>query len=217
VPVVTALERIPGGLGGFVLEAGRDIRFRVTEDLCQRRELSVGVRLTAAELETLEREAGKAEAMDRAVHYLSYRPRTCREVRRYLGKHGLSPHADAAIERCLEIGYLNDEEYARAFVRERIRIKPRGKPRLVSELLTRGVDRQVAERAVQAALDEEGVTEVDLLLDVASRRVRGLRTLDPQAARRRLSAFLARRGFRPGDIREVVRQLIPERPDSGDA
>ena len=217
MPVVTALERVSGRLGGFVLEADQTARFRVSEDLCQRRDLRVGVRLTVAELEAVAREAGHAEAMDRAVHYLSYRPRTCREVLRYLGKHGLSRYADAATDRCVEVGYLNDEAYARAYVRERIRLKPRGRPRLVSELLTRGVDRDTAEQAVGAALEEEGVTEAELLLDVASRRARSLRGVDPPAARRRLSAFLARRGFRAGEIRDAVQQLIPDPTDSVDA
>ena len=217
MPVVTALERAPGRLGGFVLEADQTARFRVSEDLCQRRDLRLGRRLTVAELEALALEAGHSEAMDRAVHYLSYRPRTCREVRRYLGKHGLSRYAADAIGRCLEVGYLNDEAYSRAYVRERIRLKPRGRPRLVSELLTRGVDRETAELAVEAALAEEGITEAELLLAVATRRARSLRRLDPPAGRRRLSAFLARRGFRAGEIRDAVLQLIPDPADSGDA
>jgi regulatory protein len=217
VPVVTALERVPGRLGGFLLETDQSARFRVSEDLCQRRDLSVGLCLTGAELEALADEAGHAEAMDRAVHYLSYRPRTCREVRRYLAKHGLSRYADDVIDRCVEVGYLNDEAYARTYVRERIRLKPRGRPRLVSELLTRGVDRDTAERAVEATLGEEGVTEAELLLDVAVRRARSLHKLDPTAARRRLSAFLARRGFRAAEIRDTVLQLIPDPTDSGDA
>ena len=192
------------------------VRFRVSGDLCQRRGLQLGNRLSTAELESLAEEAGDAEAMERAVHYLSYRPRTCREVRRYLGKHGLSGHADPAIDRCIELGYLNDEAYARAFVRERVRLKPRGRPRLVSELLGRGVDRETAERAVETTLAEEGVTESTLLREVARRRARSLRSLDPPAARRRLSAFLGRRGFRAGAIREVVLELIPDRPDGGE-
>ena len=216
MPVVTALEPAPGRLGGFVLEVEEDFRLRVSGDLFQRRGLQLGNRLSTAELESLAQEAGDTEAMERADHYLSYRPRTCREVRRYLGKHGLSGHADPAIDRCIELGYLNDEAYARAFVRERVRLKPRGRPRLVSELLGRGVDRETAERAVETTLAEEGVTESTLLREVARRRARSLRSLDPPAARRRLSAFLGRRGFRAGAIREVVLELIPDRPDGGE-
>ncbi len=206
---VTALRPAPGRLGGFLLEVDEVTRFRVSGDLCQRRDLHVGARLSAAELEAIADEAGQSEAMERSVHYLSYRPRTCREVRRYLEKHGLSRHAEEAIGRCTDLGYLDDHAYACAFVRERVRFKPRGRPRLVSELLARGVDRDTAERAVTATLEEEGVSEAALLREAAIRRARSLRNLDPPAARRRLSAFLARRGFRTGEIRELVRELLP--------
>ena len=213
MPLITALDPAPGRLGGFLLEVDGSARLRVSEDLCQRRGLHIGAGLTTTELEVLEQEAGDSEAMDRAVHYLSYRSRTCMEVRRYLGKHGLGRHADAAIARCVELGYLDDDVYSQAFVRERMRLKPRGRPRLVSELLTRGVDRDTAERAVEAALAEEGVTEEALMRDVALRRIRALRRLDPPAARRRLAAFLGRRGFQSGAIRDLVRELLPDEPD----
>lgn len=217
MPVVTALEPVTGRLGGFVLEVDEAARFRVSAHLCEREALRVGACLSVAELDALRAEAGAAEAMDRAVHYLSYRPRTCREVRTYLRRHGLSAYADGALDRCLEVGYLNDEAYALAFVRERIRLKPRGKPRLVSELLARGVDRKIADRAVDEALEDEGVSEEALLRDAAANRASSLRNLDPPRARRRLSAFLARRGFRSADIRAVVSELLPDEPGRGDA
>lgn len=213
--VVTALDPAPGRLGGFLLAVDEGTRFRVSEDLCRRRNLHVGARMSTTDLESLTREAADAEAVDRAVHYLSYRPRTCREVRQYLGRHGLSRHADGAIARCSELGYLDDEAYARAFVRERIRLKPRGRPRLVSELLSRGIERDAAERAVRETLEEEGVSEEALLRKVAARRASALRNLDRSAARRRLAAFLGRRGFRTGAIRDVVRELLPDESDPG--
>lgn len=210
MPVITSLDAAPGRLGGFVLEADDGISFRVSADLCQQRGLQVGERLSDDEFRALSAEAADREALDRAVHYLSYRPRTCREVRLHLGKHGLSPQADAAIERCIELGYLDDPAYARAFVRERVRLKPRGRPRLISELLSRGLDRHTAEQAVELALEEEGVSEDDLLRQVALRRARSLRRLEPPAARRRLAAFLGRRGFRTGAIKALVAELFPD-------
>jgi len=213
MPLITALEPVPGRLGGRILEAGADARFRVSDELCERRGLRDGSSLTAAELASLVREAGAAEAWDRAVHYLSYRPRTCHELRRYLDRHKLAAHADAAIGRCRELGYLDDDRYAETFVRERIRLKPRGRPRLVSELLQRGIDRDTAERAVDSALADEGVSEDVLLRTVAVGRLPALRKLDPARARRRLTAFLHRRGFRAGAIRDLVRELLPDDSD----
>ena len=215
MPLITALDPAPGRLGGFLLEVDGSSRFRVSEDLCRRRGLRVEAALTILELEALALEAGDSEAMDRSFHYLSYRPRTCMEIRRYLGKHGLARHANVAIDRCLELGYLDDDAYAQAFVRERTRLKPRGRRRLVSELLARGVERGIAEVAVDAALAEEGVTEEALLRTVAVRRARTLRGVDPPAARRRLEAFLHRRGFPSGAIHDLVRELLPDEPDPG--
>lgn len=216
MPSITALDPARGRLGGLLVEVDGDVSFRVPEDLVQRENLSLGSRLEPEHLSALMTEARRREAMDRSVHYLSYRPRTRMEVRRYLRKHGLSPFADHAIDRCEELGYLDDRSYAEAFVRERVRFRPRGRPRLVSELLARGIDRDTAERAVTDTLAEEGLSERSLLRQVARRRAGALRHLEPDAARRRLSSYLARRGFRTGDIREVVGELLPADPGQRD-
>jgi regulatory protein len=212
MPLITALEPTSRRLGGALLEVDDVPLCRVTDELRLRYGLAVGACLSREQVEALEQEAGAAEAMARALHYLSYRPRTNREVRSYLRKHGLEACADLAISRCAELGYLDDEAYAVSFVRDRIRLGPRGKPRLVSELLARGVDREIAEKAVGVALTDEDVTEEELLRRVALRRLRSLRSVEPEVARRRLASFLGRRGFRTGAIRDLVRELLPDEP-----
>jgi len=211
--VIEALEPAGGRLGGFRVEVEGERPFRVPEDLCRSLDLRPGVRFSRAELDTVIAAAAEREAMDRAVLYLSHRPRTCREVLRHLSEHGLSGYADSAITRCREIGYLDDERYAEAFARERLRLKPRGSVRLISELLARGVDRPIAERAVGSVMREEGLTETSVLRDLAAARARRLGDLDPPVARRRLSAWLARRGFAAGEIRAVVLELVPDERD----
>ena len=211
--MIEALEPVGDRLGGCWLRVEGQEPFRVPGALLERRDLEPGELLTSAQLAALRAEAGKRLAFDRAVLYLSYRPRTCREVSRDLSKRGLSEHAGSAIERCRELGYLDDEKYARAFVRDRLRLKPRGAFRLVSELLGRGVDRALAERAVREVMREEGRTEIEILEQVAVARARRLQRLDPPAARRRLAAFLGRRGFKAVDIREVVVRLLPDEPE----
>ena len=212
MPLITALEPTSGRLGGALLEVDDVQLCRVTDELCQRYGLTVGGRLSREQVDDLVQEAGASEAMERTLHYLSYRPRTNREVRTYLRTHGLAAFAEHAISRCEELGYLDDEAYAVSFVRDRIRLGPRGMPRLVSELLSRGVDREIAERAIGVALADEDVTEEELLRRVALRRLRSLRDVEPEVARRRLASFLDRRGFRTGAIRELVRELLPEEP-----
>src|SRR5204862_6575105 len=75
----------------------------------------------------------------------------------------------------------------------------RGAPGLVRDLLAQGVERRLAERVVQEALAAEGLDGEGVARAVAERRARQLAGLPPAARRRRLLAFLARRGFSGGE------------------
>ena len=210
MPLITGLEPAAGRATGVVMHVDGQPVCRLSDDLRLRLCVSIGDELTDEQVGRIVHASELAEAKESALRYLSYRPRTRAEVLRHLRGKGLEVHAEAVLGRCEELGYVDDEAYALAFARERIRLRPRGVPRLVSELLSRGVSRDVAERAAVAALEEEDVTEEELLRVVAQRRVRALSGLQSAVARRRLSGFLVRRGFRPGAVRAMVRELLPE-------
>jgi regulatory protein len=172
------------------------------------RRLRVGDILSEAEVAALVEAAERRDTVDAALHYLSYRPRSRAEVERHLRRRGFGlPHIQAAVERCTELGYIDDAAFAVAFVRERIRLRPRGRARLLSELLRLGVDREVAARAIDDGFLEMEVGEAELLREVAGKRWRALEALETPTARRRHTAYLARRGFGLAEIRAVVDEL----------
>ncbi len=209
MPVITDLARIGRRRGRVSLHVDGAFFVQVPADLADRLQLRVGDALSDAELQRIREQAARTDAVDAALHYLSYRPRSRVELERRLRRRGCQPrHVATAVERCVELGYVDDRAFALAFVRERVRFRPRGRARLVSELLQRGVDRDVAEGAVRDAMAEEGVRESDLLRAAAAKRWRAVRDLDPGTARRRLSAYLARRGFPHAGIRTVVGELV---------
>lgn len=210
MPLITALEPASGRKGGYLLHLDGEAICRVPDDLRPQLHLVVGEDLTRTQVAAIVRECEIAETQEVALRYLSYRPRTHTEVLRYLRGKGHGTHAETIVARCEELGYVDDEAYALAFARERIRLRPRGSPKLVSELLARGVDRQTAERAAAAALREENVTEDELLRAVALRRIQALRRLEPSTARRRLTGFLRRRGFPAVAVRAVVDELLSD-------
>lgn len=144
-----------------------------------------------------------------ALNLLSYRARTRSELRRKLMGKGFGPaRVDSCLDRLEERGLLDDAAVASAFVRDRIRFSPRGKGRLAQELRAKGVDDGVASRVVDQVLDEEDLTEEALVRQVLEGWLRrqgpavlGALTGDERSperekARRRLHAYLARRGFR---------------------
>jgi regulatory protein len=164
-----------------------------------------------------ERRAARAEVDDPAVvleaalRFLEARARSETEVRRRLTSAGYRVElVDGAVARLAELGILDDEAFARAWIESRDRARPRGERALEDELRLRGLDRTVianalADRRAAAAAAEPGngatASSADELAAerLLQRNARALaRVVDPRARRQRAYALLARNGFDPG-------------------
>src|SRR4051812_25780120 len=87
--------------------------------------------------------------------YLTIRNRSEKEVRDYLLKKQAEPAViDSIIKLLYEQKFLNDENFARSWIRSRARFKPRGKPVLVMELAQKGIKKDIIEK-VLSEKDEE--------------------------------------------------------------
>lgn len=156
-------------------------------------------------------EALREEALRRAFRYLAHRPRARFELERHLSRRGYDDGlVSATLQRCEELGYVDDRAFSVAWTLDRIRLKPRGVATLRSELREKGVSEEDAEAGIRRAFADEGVEERDLLERAARKRWRARRSDDPLTVRRRLSTYLSRRGFPSGDIRDVVNRLVAE-------
>ncbi len=165
-----------------------------------------------------------------AARLLESRHRTVHEVRQRLTEAGYRPDlVDGAVARLLALGYLDDEEFARAWVASRDRAHPRGERALRLELARKGVPREVvdavlAERGIAAAeIEEEGApgpSRGDATADTQAaerllerRRASLERVADPRDRRHRAYALLARAGFDPGTCAEVAARFVRAQED----
>jgi regulatory protein len=137
-------------------------------------------------------------AMGRALNLLGYRARSEGEVRERLGRYGYARETvEVVVSRLLELGYLDDEEFARQKAREKAR---RYGPRRVSDdLLKSGVGREVAAGAVKEEFT--GRSELEDARSAAARRYNGEGS---EAEARRVYGFLARRGYSAEVCAEVA-------------
>jgi regulatory protein len=165
-----------------------------------------------------------AKVLDAAARFLEARPRSVAEVRRRLTTAGYRvPLVDAAIDRMGELGYLDDEAFARTWVESRDRARPRGEQALRQELRLKGIDATVIagvlderRRASEEIAEAEGVESVDVDQAAADRllerHARALaRVTDPRARRQRAYAILARNGFDPSTASEAARRATADR------
>jgi regulatory protein len=122
-------------------------------------------------------------------------------------KGELEADVDAAIERLTAAGLLDDAGYARSFVRAKVSSQGFSRRRLQQELAKRGVARDVADAAIVEVLHDDAIDEAANIERVARKKLRALQGLDGDTQRRRLFAFLARRGYGVDDVRTVVERL----------
>jgi regulatory protein len=109
---------------------------------------------------------------------------------------------------------LDDADYARHYVRVRAP-KGFGRSRLLTDLMARGVDRRLAERCIDEVVTAEEVDPAEQVWALARRRAQQLDGLPPDTRRRRLLAYLGRRGFRGYDVTAIVdRVLDPAESDA---
>jgi regulatory protein len=167
-----------------------------------------------------------AVVLEAAARFLEPRARSVIEVRRRLTGAGYrSDLVEAAITRMLELGMLDDEAFARAWVESRDRARPRGERAIRQELALKGVDRPtidlvLGERREAAAGIPSDDGDVGISPDQAAaerllaRNARGLaRVVDPRQRRQRAYALLARNGFDP----EVCRTVASGMEGTGEA
>ena len=197
------------------LEGTEDIEpLEIALDVMERSGIHVGDTVTTKDLAQLQEEDTKWRVRQAALHLLSYRPRAEQELRRRLHSKDF-PHA--LVEGCLRLleeqGLIDDDAFASAFVRSRIRLRPRGRFHLAQELRQKGVSAEVAEQAIDQAFDSEETSERALACAAArgwlyrqgSTLIEALadadRSDERERARRRIHAFLSRRGFGTDVIR----------------
>jgi regulatory protein len=143
-----------------------------------------------------------AVVMEAAAAFLAVRPRSVAETRRRLHHLGYAqPLVEQVLERLVEMGYLDDEAFAVAWVESRDRARPRGENAIRRELALKGVPREIVtavleERAAGAAADAG--PDLAAALKLLERRRSSLeREPDPSKRRQRAYALLARNGFDP--------------------
>ena len=147
-----------------------------------------------------------------ALDLLTRREHSRRELARKLRRKGHSSEAiEAVLDRLEAAGLVSDERYARLYVRDRLAVNPQGKRRIVRGLLAKGIAPELASTAVEEVYASEDVSDRASAEALARRRLRALADLDPLARRRRLSGYLARRGFDSGTVGEVLSEVLRPR------
>ena len=204
---ITALVPEAHGAGSIRIEVDGERFGAVAPEVVGAERLQVGRELDEALVARLAGQAEAEAAYRTALRAVERRSFARADLGRRLRRKGHGSEAvELALARLGERGYLDDAAFAANYVETRS-ARGRGPLRLMRDLAAMGVERRVIDRAL-AAHAEGSDAGGELPRALAAKRAAQLGDLPRHVRRRRVLAYLARRGFSGREVTEMVGQLL---------
>jgi regulatory protein len=201
MPDITDLLPDPGSQGRWIVLVDHVETARIGIEAVESLHLAVGMPVTGALRQSLELADAARRLLEGALSWLDSRPYSSGELRAGLAATGADPVAvDAALARLGTLQLIDDRAYAEGLLRgARAGESPEA---LAARLRRHLIDEALIAELIPASGDTETIDTV------AADRLRTMRGVPPDAQRRRLAAYLARRGWSEEDVAGVLERLL---------
>jgi len=174
--------------------------------------LFVGQKLTEKELEKLFFSSQLEKLYHRTLNFLSYRPRSEKEITDYLKKnlkgnlstlHAIAGKVERKIQskilkKLKKLKLLDDFKFASWWIEQRLRFRPKGKKILKLELLQKGVDQKIIDSQISQ------INQINAAKKIINKKLKLYKSLPKLKLKQKLFSHLARRGFEFPLIKKVV-------------
>ena len=152
----------------------------------------------------LSAEKQEQRARNVLLHQLARSSKSTQQLREILEKREIdSVIAEAVLERFTEVGLIDDLEFAQTYVSSRRKFLGKSASTIRRELQQKGISNEIAIQVLAEITQED---ELQLACQLAQRRISQLVRFEPEVRRRRLMAFLLRKGFSSSVVSQAVRQ-----------
>ena len=167
--------------------------------------LRTGLILSDEDIAKLQERDTFVLTQNMAYRFLSYRPRSEAEVRKRLLRAGSSEDdIDKVVGDLKRLELLDDEAFAKYWSEQYGVRRRRGKAMVKAELRRKGIDKEIAEKAV------EDIDDYEVAYAAGAKKAKSLKYTDDRDFRRKMSAYLRGRGFNYDSINTVIRKLWDE-------
>ena len=209
--IITRLERLKRKRNRYALSLDGKRALELGESVVVQFRLAMGDDLSSETVERLTNAEADSSARDIALNYISFRPRSVREVLDHLRRKGIPPgSAQKVVNRFGELRLLDDLEFARMFVRDRMSRKRTGTALLRQQLSMKGIRGEVVDQVLAEIVTDDAMADAALMLARKryERSAGAYARLDPAQRRQRLLEYLLRRGFTFDAAQKAVRAVL---------
>jgi len=193
----------------------KQFAFGLSLELRFEKKLEVGKNLSEKQIKDLIESDQFERLLNNSLRFLSFRPRSEKEIIDHLLRKGklkgieksdsekeqYSGSIQKVVNKLKKLDQVNDKEFAKWWIEQRQRFKPRGSRAIRVELLQKGIDREM----VRELLDEKNtVSEEELAIRVALKKIQSYKRLVRVEFMDKMAQHLARRGFSWDVVKKVV-------------
>ncbi|OCA82491.1 recombination regulator RecX [Bacillus sp. FJAT-27986] len=209
MPLISKIEQQKKNKNRFniyITEEGQPERyaFSVDDDLLVRMRLSKGMEVDELSIMEIQYRDHIQKAFQSAVNYLSYRIRSEHEVTSYLSeKEWEQAVIDEVIHKLREYRYVDDEEYAKAFVRTQMNVSKKGPDVIRTELLNKGISEKDQQTALSQYTNDLQRENAEEWASKTLNKSKG----SMKEAKQKTIQFLVRKGFSMSLAKLVTEEL----------
>ena len=156
----------------------------------------------------------------KVLKYLNFRPRSEKEIRDYLKKKLGNAHAssfdsaqegniiDIVVHKLKQQKFLNDEEFAKMWVRSRTSYKPKGERLVRIELKQKGISQEIIDEVFESS-EFRVQNDLELAVEMLEKKKNKYEGMERQERFNKAGSMLARRGYDLDVIKKAIKMVFP--------
>lgn len=160
-----------------------------------------GKEISTEEIKKITSHDSQSKALATAFRLLSFRPRSEKEIRNRLNLKYRSKITEYVIKKLKKDKYLSDESFVDFWIENRVR--SRGVSLLKSELIKKGIAREIINEKILQIDEEDAYNNALKLIRLKTKYIK----LEKREGIKKISAYLTRRGFSYDIIKRVLREI----------
>jgi regulatory protein len=146
--------------------------------------------------------------LNRALRFLSFRPRSEKEILDYLNKKNVDElNSQKIIDKLTEHKFLNDEEFAKWWVEQRTLVKPRAWRIIKIELKQKGISKEIIE-GLEQDKEFKPKDDLEMAIELAGKRFLRYKNLPKQEIYLKLGRFLISKGFYYDTVKKSIDEVF---------
>lgn len=194
----------PANGGKLSLLSDDEYVMTVDADTWYSLDYSDGCEVSVEELENIKFIVTSRKAYSQALRFLTLRAHSADELFKKLIKKHTPESSQYAVEKCRELGFIDDVDFAERYANELIEKKKYGLSRVKTELISKGIDREIIEN-VLSGLETDSTSAI---IEIVEKKYSSC--LSDEKGKRRMIAGLIRLGYSYGEIRTALSEYITE-------